>query len=114
LPFVVYHLIASQRTVWACCSALLGAVYLFNFALAARRARRLRGTPGPAIHRGLQTLFQGGSLVFGLVLGMNAVGVGLSSQFGPYLAGLAWLLVISGVMFFRLLVGIRGPGSSSP
>jgi hypothetical protein len=67
LPFVVYHLNAPQRLVWASCSALLG-----------------------------------------------AVGVGLSGQFGPYLAGLAWLLVISGVMFFRLLVVVERAGSSNP
>jgi hypothetical protein len=108
LPFVLHHLGAPQRVTWATCSTLLGSVFLISFFLAGARARRLRGLPGLAISSGLQVLFQGGSLVFAAVLAMNALGIGVFQEFGPYFAGLAWLLVVSGVMFLRLLLADVG------
>jgi hypothetical protein len=39
--------------------------------------------------------------------------IGFTAEFGPYLAALAWLLALSGLNFFRLLLfGVGGSRSS--
>ena len=44
---------------------------------------------------------------------LNALRIGFTAEFGPYLAALAWLLVGSGINFFRLLLfGVGGNRSS--
>jgi hypothetical protein len=115
LPFIVHHFGVPPRVLWSSCSALLGFMYVALLVLARIRARHLRGGPGVEIHRGLMTFAVGGAIVGLVLLALNALQVGFVGEFGPYLAGLAWLLTISGIMFLRLLLlGIRGPDSSEP
>ena len=47
------------------------------------------------------------------LLVLNALRIGFTAEFGPYLAALAWFLVASGINFFRLLLfGVGGNRSS--
>jgi hypothetical protein len=63
----------------------------------------------PALLRFLQA----GTLLTLALLVLNALRIGFTAEFGPYLAALAWLLVGSGVNFFRLLLfGVGGSRSS--
>jgi hypothetical protein len=114
LPFIIHHFGVAPRVVWSSCSALLGLMYVALLVLGRIRARHLRGGPGVKIHRGLMTFAVSGAIVSLVLLVLNALRIGFDGEFGPYLAGLAWLLAISGIMFLRLLLlGIRDPDSSA-
>jgi hypothetical protein len=56
---------------------------------------------------------QAGTVLTLALLVLNVLRIGFTAEFGPYLAGLAWLLVGSGINFFRLLLFGVGRGHSS-
>jgi len=112
LPFVFRHLGASPTATWSACSGLMAATVAGIFVIASLRMRRLRSQasyPSPALLRFVQAV----TLLTIALLVLNALRIGFTAEFGPYLAALAWVLVASGLNFFRLLLfGVGGSRSS--
>ena len=112
LPFVFRHLGASPAATWSACSGLMGAAVACLLVIASLRMRRVRSqTPG--FNTALLRFMQAVSLLTLALLALNALRIGFTAEFGPYLAALAWLLVASGINFFRLLLfGVGGNRSN--
>jgi hypothetical protein len=108
LPFVFRHLGASPTATWSACSALMAATVAGLLTIASLRMRRVRSqTPG--FNAALLRCMQAVSLLTIALLVLNALSIGFTAEFGPYLAALAWVLGASGVNFFRLLLfGVGG------
>jgi branched-subunit amino acid transport protein AzlD len=108
LPFVFHHLGASPTATWSACSGLMAAAVAGLLTIASLRMRRVRSqTPG--FNAALMRCMQAVSLLTIALLVLNALRIGFTAEFGPYLAALAWLLVASGINFFRLLLfGVGG------
>jgi branched-subunit amino acid transport protein AzlD len=113
LPFVFRHLGASPTATWSACSGLMGAAVACLLVIASLRMRRVRSqTPG--FNTALLRFLQAGSLLMLALVVLNSVRIGFTGEFGPYLAALAWLLAVSGLNFFRLLLfGVGGSRSSN-
>jgi hypothetical protein len=112
LPFVLHHLGASPTVTWSACSALMAATVAGLFVIAAFRLRRVR-SQGSGFSPALTRIVQTGTLLTVVLLVLNALSIGFTAEFGPYLAALAWLLALSGLNFFRLLLfGVGGSRSS--
>jgi hypothetical protein len=112
LPFVFHHLGASASITWSACSALMAAAVvglLISGSFSVRYLRSQASGFSPALLRFLQA----GTLLTLALLVLNALRIGFTAEFGPYLAALAWVLVGSGVNFFRLLLFGVGRGHSS-
>jgi hypothetical protein len=111
LPFVFHHLGTSPTVTWSACSGLMVTAVAGLLVIASFRMRRLRSHPrGPNL--ALMRFVQAGSLLALALLVLNALSIGFTAEFGPYLAALAWLLVASGINFFRLLLfGVGGSHS---
>ena len=112
LPFVFHHLGASPTATWSACSGLMAAAVTALLVIASFRIGYLRSEASgfsPALLR----FVQAGTLLTLALLVLNALRIGFTAEFGPYLAALAWLLVASGINFFRLLLfGVGGSRSS--
>jgi hypothetical protein len=112
LPFVFHHLGASPTATWSACSGLMAATFAGVFVIASFRMRRLRSQgsgPSPALLRFVQAV----TLLTLALLVLNALSIGFTAEFGPYLAALAWVLAVSGLNFFRLLLFEVGGNRSS-
>jgi hypothetical protein len=108
LPFVFHHLGASPTATWSACSALMAAAIGGLLVIASLRVRRLR-SQASGFSSALLRFMQAVALLAIALLVLNALSVGFTAEFGPYLAALAWVLVASGVNFFRLLLfGVGG------
>ena len=112
LPFVFHHLGASPTATWSACSALMAAAVVCLLVIASLRMRRVRSQTS-GFNTALLRFLQAGSLLMLALLVLNSLRIGFTGEFGPYLAALAWLLVASGVNFFRLLLFGVGRGHSS-
>jgi hypothetical protein len=108
LPFVFHYLGASATATWSACSALLAAVFAGLFVIAVLRVRRV-DLQAPGFSLAVTRFLQAGTILTFILLVLNALRIGFTAEFGPYLAALAWTLAASGVNFFRLLlVGVSG------
>jgi hypothetical protein len=112
LPFVFHHLGASPTATWSACSALMAATIGGLLVISSLRMRwALLQTP--SYHPALMRFVQAVSLLTLGLLVLNALRIGFTAEFGPYLAALAWVLGASGINFFRLLLFGVGRGHSS-
>jgi hypothetical protein len=113
LPFVFHYLGASPTATWSACSALMAATIGGLLVIASFRVHFLRSQASgfsPALLHFMQAV----TLLTIALLVLNALRIGFTAEFGPYLAALAWFLVGSGINFFRLLLfGVGGSRSSN-
>jgi hypothetical protein len=101
LPFAFIVFGVEDATVWASCSAILGAYLAVRLVRVARRSLPLVSTAGlnPFV---AWPSFAGAFLAIVLQV-LNAANFLLHRELGPYFIGLLYLLVLSAVSFARLL-----------
>ena len=109
LPFVFYHIGFRGERLWVYSSSFMG-VYLSGAAIFYLHLFRSGRASPPAVDRPSPVV---GAIVFLLTIGtigaqfLNALGMGFHREFGAYLLGVAILLLLSSVMFVRLLSFVR-------
>ena len=104
LPVALLGLHLSEKAVWGVSSSLLS-IYLVGMYVVALAAhvRMNRGgyrTSRPAAWY----IFPPGGLLAVAVLALNAAGIGLSRDMGPYYVGLLFLLLAGSMAFVFLLI----------
>jgi hypothetical protein len=101
LPFAFQFFGAGEEAVWAASSSALG-LYAASL-LATIAPRSLRLARAGALSRGVAWAFAAGAVATVVLQVLNAAGLGLHREVGPYFLGLLYLLALSGVSFARLL-----------
>jgi len=109
LPIALLGLGLGEAGAWSVSSAILGACIAASHPMVSHFVRRM---PGDAVAsefpRSLGAFVLVVSLLIALLLLLNVVGFHFEREFGPYFAGLLWLLVLSAIQFVRLLAVRRG------
>jgi len=108
LPFPLHFLGVGDAALWASGSVALIAFALGHVAVSRTLARRGEVSVVTSLTRSLTAL---ASVVYAVLVIAQVANLAAGASFGPYLLGVALLLLGSGVNFVRLLwVGIRsGP-----
>ena len=112
LPFVFHYLGAPATATWSACSGLMAVATAVIFVDGTLRVRRV-GFQAPGFSVALTRFTQAGTILTFMLLSLNALRIGFTAEFGPYLAALAWILAGSGIMFFRLLLAGVGGNQSN-
>lgn len=101
LPFAIDFFGASESSVWASASCVLGLYLVLSLASVARRTNSL--TARSALNPHIARSFAAGALITLSLQALNAAGVVFEREPGPYFLGLLYLLVLAGVSFARML-----------
>ena len=111
LPFSLRYLNVEGSVLWTVSSGGLATFLLVELILVIPRTRRLYRGSGETLSPTFGLIIASLALLALIVQVLNAAGIGLHRDFGPYLVGLLLLLVVSGIQFVRLLfMGIARAG----
>ena len=101
LPAVGVEIGLHLSTVLRSLSLMLALLMLADIYIQLRAVRHL---PPRSLNPVLATVFVVVGVAVVAALVSNAAGMGLASESGIYLAGVTWLVVSAGLMFFRLIM----------
>ncbi len=102
LPLALLYGQGSNELSWSIASAVLAIAVPAYIIYQRARQRRITG-PEPVPSAGFRGFVQVGSGFVTLVQLLNTVGVVFHRSFTAYFIGLAWLLVLSAILFVRII-----------
>jgi len=113
LPSAIAGLGVTAKSLWPFVSMLLLAYLIFDVLNKRRQMSRL---PAASLNRGLVWMTAITSLVVMLVQVLNIAGWLIPRGLGPYVFGVTWLTVYSGLAFYRLVTAptMLTDGDDSP